>query len=198
MNIQELRDFEKEIATLFEQGKIRCPIHLSSGNEYKLIEIFKQIYSWDYVFSTHRNHLHYLLHTDDVEGLRAKILLGDSMHTCSPKEYFYSSSIVAGCVAIAAGVAYALKLQGSKRKVYCFVGDGACDEGFFWEALRYAYTQDLPIIYVIENNNRSVATNIITRWGADTLNNLKDHPKTIYYEYISQYPHAGIDKYVQF
>lgn len=196
MTIEDLRAFEKEIAGLFEQGKIKCPVHLSSGNEYKLIEIFKQIYSWDYVFSTHRNHLHYLLHTDDVEGLRAKILLGDSMHTCSPKEYFYSSSIVAGCVAIAAGVAYALKLQGSKRKVYCFVGDGACDEGWLQEAVKYAVTQDLPITYVIEDNNRSVCSSVLQRWGMDITYPLG--PKVIYYSYICNYPHAGIGKWVQF
>lgn len=196
MTIAELQAFEKEIATLFEQGKIRCPIHLSSNNEARLIDIFKKIYSRDYVFSTHRNHLHYLLHTDDVEGLRAKILLGDSMHTCSPEHHFYSSSIVAGCVAIAAGVAYALKLKGSSQKVYCFIGDGAVDEGWFQEAVKYATTQDLPIVYIIEHNNRSVCSTVAQRWGIDF--NYPTNSKIMQYNYICGYPHAGIGKFVEF
>jgi pyruvate dehydrogenase E1 component alpha subunit len=82
MNAQELKTFETRIAELFKDKKIRCPIHLSSGNEEQLIHIFNSILSRDYVFSTHRNHLHYLLHTGDKEGLEKKILGGDSMHTC--------------------------------------------------------------------------------------------------------------------
>jgi len=57
----ELIAFEERIARLFEQAQIPYPIHLSGGNEYQLIEIFKEINERDYIFSTHRSHYHYLL-----------------------------------------------------------------------------------------------------------------------------------------
>ena len=194
MNAKELQEFEKGIADLFKAGKIRCPVHLSSGNEDILIEIFAGIAKDDYIFSTHRNHLHYLLHTGQWDMLTKQILVNnDSMHTCDPKHNFYSSSIVAGCVAIACGVAYALKLKKSKQRVWCFIGDGATDEGWFWEALKYAESQDLSITYVIEDNDRSVVATKKQRWGPleDKVNN-----KIKIYHYKCAYPHVGIGQWV--
>ena len=196
ISAQKLIAFEKEIAELFKAGEIHCPVHLSGGNESQLIEIFKHIYSRDYIFSTHRNHFHYLLHTGDFDGLRQRILAGDSMHTCSPEHHFYSSSIVAGCVAIAAGVALALKMKGSPQKVYCFVGDAATDMGWFQEALKYASTMDLPIKYVIENNDRSVCTSTEQRWGKKV--NFVAADKVIVYNYKCEWPHCGCGEWVTF
>ena len=193
---KKLKDFEAIVAEHFKQGHIKCPIHLCGGNELQLIEIFQGIFSRDYVFSTHRNSYHYLLHTNDAEGLLAKILAGDSMHTCSPEHNFYSSSIVAGCVAIAAGVALALKMKESPAHVYCFIGDGATDEGWFQEAFKYASTMDLPIKYIIENNDRSVCTSTEQRWGRKMNFMLND--KVIVYDYKCEWPHCGMGKWVTF
>ena len=195
---KKLIDFEQEIADLFKQGRIRCPVHLSGGNEKQLIDIFKDISPDDYVFSHNRNHYHYLLHTNDFEGLKNKILNGDSMHTCNPEKHFYSSSILSGCVAIACGVALALKMKGSKQRVHCFIGDGAADEGFFYEAARYAACQNLPIKFIIENNNRSVCTTLKERWGSgewwwDTFLDTK----VVSYKYVCKWPHVGIGQFVK-
>jgi len=195
MTAAELKAFETGIADTFKAKGIRCPIHLSGGNERELIHIFKDIAPWDYVFSTHRNHYHYLLHTGDADGLRDKILAGDSMHTCSPKHNFYSSSIVAGCVAIACGVALALKMRGSLKKVWCFIGDGATDEGWFYEATRYALSNDLPITYIVEDNDRSVCTSKNQRWGnSETLS----QEIITAYKYKCTWPHAGVGEWVTF
>lgn len=186
MNAEELKQFEREIADLFEARQIHCPIHLSSGNEDQLIEIFKNIKPNDYVFSTHRNHYHYLLHTGNGERLKNQILNGDSMHTSDPEHNFYSSSIVAGCVAIACGVALALKMKKSNQKVFIFCGDGATDEGCFIEALRYAVVWDLPTTFIIEDNDRSVEATKNQRWAE----------KVLRYRYDCEYPHVGIGKWV--
>ncbi|MEI8350077.1 MAG: thiamine pyrophosphate-dependent enzyme [Candidatus Omnitrophota bacterium] len=187
---QELIDFEDEIAELFKAKKIKCPIHLSGGNEDELISIFKNISPKDYVFSTHRNHYHYLLHTGAAERLKKQILSGDSMHTCDPEHNFYSSSIVSGCVAIACGVALALKMKKSKQKVWCFVGDAGTDEGWFWEALRYS--AGLPITFVVEDNNRSVFATNKQRWGGMKKVNI------IAYKYKCGWPHVGCGEWVTF
>jgi pyruvate dehydrogenase E1 component alpha subunit len=193
ISITELKQFEQDIAELFRAKKIHCPIHLSGGNEKELIKIFKQIKPDDYVFSTHRNHFHYLLHTGNKAGLISKILAGDSMHTCDPEHNFYSSSIVAGCVAIACGVALALKMKKSKQRVFCFVGDGVTDEGWFGEAFKYALLQDLPITYIVEDNDRSVIATLKQRWGSKAGKN-----KSIWYKYKCEWPHAGCGEWVTF
>jgi len=195
VNKEELVSFEKTVGNLFRKRKIKCPIHLAAGNEEILINIFNSINKDDYVFSTHRNHFHYLLHTGNQERLMKQILDGDSMHTCDPENNFYSSSIVSGCVSIACGVAMALKMKGSTKKVWCFIGDGATDEGWFTEALRYAVSQNLPITYVVEDNNRSVCTSVEQRWGEEGA---VSEEKIIYYKYECEYPHVGIGEWVTF
>ena len=177
----ELIRVEKRIARLFEKKKIKVPIHLSGGNEDELIKIFKGIRPIDYVFSTHRNHYHYLLHGGSASRIIDNIMgsgMG-SMHTIDPSLHFYSSAIVAGCVAIAAGVGLALKMKRSTRKVWCFVGDGACDEGWFWEAKHYVEANKLPVTYIVEDNDRSVCSSKVER-----------------YCYVASWPHAGIGVFV--
>ena len=187
MNKQELIAFEEKIADLFEAGKIHSPIHLSGGNEDQLIEIFKEINKGDYIFSTHRSHYHYLLAGGSPEKLEKMILEGNSMTIFDKEINFLTSAIVAGCPTIAAGTAYALKRKGSKNKIWCFVGDGAEDEGHFYEAVRYVDGHDLPCTFVIEDNNRSVETPKSERYGKSEM----IWPKCVRrYDYIATYPHV--------
>lgn len=209
MNKKQLIAFEAKVTKLWESGKIRVPVHLSGGNEDELIRIFRDIKRSDYVFSTHRNHNHYLLHTGDTQGLYREILnlpgsickgASGSMHTCNHKSKFYSSGIVAGCVAIACGVAKALQRDKSNRKVWCFIGDGCVDEGWFWEALRYAHGHELPITYIIEDNDRSVCTPKATRWGKkdkmyQALSQFYPHVRS--YFYTPKWPHVGTNHQIQ-
>lgn len=208
MNKRQLIAYETKIKKLFLAGKINAPVHLSGGNEDELIEIFKDIRRTDYVFSTWRNHYHYLLHTSNERGLTAEIL-GDeqagickgqsrSMHTIDRQKNFFSSAIVCGTPSIAVGVALALKMKGSKQKVYCFLGDGCTDSGWFFEALRYARNNDLPIHFVVEDNNRSVEATKEQRWGYGRLFYHGAPLKVVYYTYKPTYPHVGSGEWVSF
>ncbi len=195
MTKEELINFEKEIADLFEKTKIPYPIHLSGGNEDQLIEIFKNIKKGDYIFSTHRSHYHCLLSGASCENLKKMIIEGNSMHIFDKKSNFLSSSIVAGMPAIAAGVALGLKLKNSNSHVWCFAGDGAEDEGHFYEAVRYVDGHKLPCTFIIEDNNRSVETPKKIRYGSSEIN----WPNcVIRYHYEPTYPHVGIGKWVDF
>ena len=186
--IQTLIDFEKRIVDLFEDAMIPYPIHLSGGNELELIEIFKDIHPGDYIFATHRNHYHYLLAGGSPERLEAMILKGKSMHVYDSELNFFTTAIVAGCPAIAAGVAMGLKEQKSGKRVWCFIGDGAEDEGHFYEAVRYVAGHDLPCTFIIEDNDRSVETPKKERYG----NYLLQWPDCVRrYHYIPTYPHVG-------
>ena len=185
---QDLIDFEKSVVDLYKDNKLPFLFHLSGGNEDQLIEIFKEIKEGDYVISTHRNHYHALLHGIPADELREKILNGRSMFVYDRKRNFFTSAIIGGTVAIAAGVALALKRKGSSQKVWCFVGDGTEDNGHLFEAARYVTGFDLPCTFVIEDNNRSVTTTSDERWGK--ARNPSWFPCVRKYTYDITWPHA--------
>lgn len=180
--------FEAGIKDLWEAGDLPFLMHLCGGNEDPLMEIFEQIGPGDWVFSTHRSHYHYLLKGGSEERLMQLIKAGRSMFIFDKELKFFTSSILAGICCIASGVAYGLKENGSANAVWCFLGDGAEDQGHFYEAVMFAMAQDLPIRFVIEDNDRSVDTTKQQRRG-DFEFQWPD--KVIRYEYNPTYPHAG-------
>jgi len=185
----DLIDFEKGLADKYDAGEYPYLVHLSGGNEDQLIRIFEEIEPGDYVFSTHRSHYHYLLHGGNPEHLGSLIARGKSMFVFDKELNFYSSSILAGTPAIAAGVAWALKRKHIGNRVWCFIGDGAADEGHFYEAARYVEGWDLPCTFIIEDNNRSVHADKYTRWGR--CPDFSQFKCVRRYYYNATYPHGG-------
>ena len=174
---EALISFEKEIAELFEQGKIHSPVHLSKGNEDALVEIFKQIEPTDWVFSTHRSHYHALLKGIPREWLKAEILKNRSITINNAEYKFFSSAIVGGILPIAVGVAM------TGQTVWCFVGDMAAETGIFHECVKYANGHNLPIYFVVEDNGLSVDTPTEKVWR---------------YSYQREFPHQGSGTFVIF
>jgi TPP-dependent pyruvate/acetoin dehydrogenase alpha subunit len=191
----ELVEFENSIVSLWEAAKIPYPVHFSGGNEKQLVDIFKNINKNDYVLSTHRGHYHYLLAGGSPEKLTQMIMRGDSMHLFDKSVNFMTSSIVAGMPGIAAGIAKGIKENRKNNNVICFVGDGAEDEGHFYEAVRYVDGHHLPCIFIIEDNDRSVETPKIERYGESAIN----WPSCVRrYSYNAIYPHVGTGKFINF
>jgi len=190
----DLIDFEKKIINHWESAKIKGPVHLSSGNEGALIEIFKRIAQTDYVFSTWRSHYHALLKGLNQEWLENEILQGKSITICNIEEKFYSSAIVGSTLSIALGVAKSLQIDNSTDKVWCFIGDMAFETGIFYEVHKYARNFNLPLYFVVEDNNLSTYTPTDYTW-----NKKRDIPNdVIYYTYKSIYPHYGTGKWIVF
>lgn len=192
---KKLIEFEKEIASYFEEGLIRGPIHLSGGNEQKLIDLFAKnsIDENTWCFSTHRSHLHALLKGISPEWLKNEILQGRSMHIFSQKHKFFTSAMVGGIAPIALGVAMAIKRKNSTNWVWAFVGDMAAETGIFHECVKYASRNDLPITFVVEDNGLSTNTPTQLIWGES-----KAKPNIIRYRYERFYPHVGVGKWVTF
>lgn len=186
---QELIDFEKKIGVLFEEGELPFLMHFCGGNEDALIDLFSAyIMEGDYILSTHRNHYHYLLAGGKTDDLENKIRNGDSMFVFNRKLNFLSTSILAGGCGIAAGIALSLKTKNSPNYVWCFLGDGAEDEGHLYEAVKFVESNKLPCIFVVEDNDRSVETNKKERGSSYIMN----WPECVLrYQFNSTYPHAG-------
>ena len=196
---QSLKEFELRIATQFNEGKIKAPIHLSDGNESQLIEIFNFNRSQDYVFCSWRSHYQCLLKGVNPELLENEILAGRSIALCFPDKNIYSTAIVGGQVPWAVGVAFAIKRNKDDSHVWCFVGDMTSETGIAQTAFRYAEKHDLPITFIIEDNGISVLTETRKVWNTETLRfeEIKN-PKIKSFKYKSKFPHAGAGIRVQF
>jgi TPP-dependent pyruvate/acetoin dehydrogenase alpha subunit len=194
----ELISFEEDIANEFNAAKIKAPIHLYSGNETKMIEIFNQVKDDDWVFCTWRSHYQCLLKGVPPNVLKDDIMNGKSITLCYPEYKIYSSAIVTGNIPIATGVALDIKRKQKTNKVWCFVGDMTSETGTFFENWKYAVNYDLPIIFVIEDNSKSVCTDTRKTWNTNKLFFENENRKIIYYKYETKYPHAGAGKRVQF
>ena len=105
MNKKDLILFEKEIADLFNRGKIKSPIHLYKGNENKIINVFKNIRENDWVFCSWRSHYQCLLKGVPPKKVKDEILSGRSISLCFPEYKIFSSGLVGGVLPIALGTA---------------------------------------------------------------------------------------------
>jgi pyruvate dehydrogenase E1 component alpha subunit len=192
--IESMIEFENSIVSLWENAKIRGPVHLSNGNESPLIEIFKRIETTDWVFSTWRSHYHALLKGLDPEWITDEILRGKSISICNIDERFYSSAIVGGTLPIALGIAEQIKRTGGLDKVWCFIGDMSFESGQFYEIHKYARNFELPLFFVVEDNSVSTYTPTDATWNGKR--SIPDD--VIHYEYKSKYPHYGTGKWIAF
>ena len=157
-----IRVFEQRVAELAEAGDIRCPVHLYVGQEAIATGVCAALNTDDYVLSTHRSHGHYIAKGGDLNRLMAELFgkrtgcshgRGGSMHLVdSAVGYMASVPIVAGTIPVAVGTALSAKLRKSGQVAVAFFGDGATDEGVFYESINLAALYKLPILFVCENN----------------------------------------------
>ena len=191
---QDLIEFELKIKKIYEQGKIKAPIHLSGGNEKQLISIFKKIKKNDWVISNWRSHYHALLHGIPPNKILKEIIKGKSMSLNFKEHKFVASSIVGGGLPIGLGIGLAIKRKKQNNKVFIFVGDMTFETGVFYECYKYAKNFGLPIKFVVEDNGLSTNTPSKFAW-----NKLSKIPKDIfYYKYKRKFPHHGIGSWVLF
>jgi pyruvate dehydrogenase E1 component alpha subunit len=199
---EDLIKYEEHICDLFSQKKIKAPVHLDNGNEEQLIQIFKEfVDEEDWCMGSWRMHYKCLLKGVPQDVMDAAILEGKSISLCFPKYKVISSAIVGGILPIAVGTAMAIKRKGEKNKVVCFVGDTTSTTGIFYECYNYSVNHSLPILFVIEDNGKSVCTDTREVWNIKKLfyesegyvNGVtKATPNLLYYKYTSKYPHAGV------
>lgn len=190
---EELIAFEKEVEKLYLEKKIMSPVHASGGNEEDLIALFENINKDDWVFSTYRSHYHALLKGIPREFIFQEILANRSIHLMNREHKFVTSSIVAGALPIALGVALAIKLKGEKENVWAFCGDMTAETGVFHECAKYARRNNLPITFIVEDNGLSVDSPTQKVWGG-----LDSGPNILRHRYNRMYPHYGFGKWVVF
>jgi pyruvate dehydrogenase E1 component alpha subunit len=157
-----IRLVEEALASLYPQQEIRSPLHLYVGQEAIAVGVCLTLTPTDYVFGTYRGHGIYLAVGGDLGAMMAELYgreggcargRGGSMHLTAPERGLLGcSAIVGGTIPLAVGAALAAKLSNSGAVAAAFFGDGAIDEGVFYESINFAALKRLPVIFVCENN----------------------------------------------
>lgn len=174
-----IRHAEEEIARIYPSDKIKSPIHLSIGQEFVAVGICDVLKPQDIVSGTYRGHAVYLAKGGNMNALMAELYgkrtgcaagKGGSMHLIEPAHNVLGTSAVVGTtVPIALGHALAVKRRGEGRVVAAFLGDGATEEGAFYESLNFAALKTLPVLFVCENNGYAIHQPIEKRWASPDL-----------------------------
>ena len=157
-----LRMVEEAVLSEYHPAdEMRCPIHFCIGQEAVSSVLNLKLKPEDHVFSHHRSHAYYLAKRCSLKGLISELYgketgsnkgLAGSQDISSNKDNFYAGAILTGSLGIATGVAYSKKFKKDKSVVVCCFGEGATDQGIFWEAMNYASLKKLPILFICENN----------------------------------------------
>lgn len=175
-SMKRIRTVEETIADRYHEGKMRCPTHLCTGQEGVAAGIGLALRRNDYVVSTHRSHGHYLAKGGSLKGMIAEIYgkvtgcssgKGGSMHLIDESAGFMgSTSIVGGTIPVGTGLGFSIQLHETDQVSCVFLGDGATEEGVFYESINFAALKKLPVLYVCENNLYSVYSSLGVRQPA--------------------------------
>ncbi len=168
-NIFRIRTVEETIAAKYkngEDGLMRCPVHLSSGQEVVAAAFSKIVKKTDYAIGTHRGHAHYLAKGGSLYKMIAELYgkkdgcsggKGGSMHLIDLDVNFMgTTAIVGNSIPVGVGIGLSVKIKKKKNISFIFLGDGAVESGAFYESLNFAAVKKLPVVFVCENNFYSV------------------------------------------
>lgn len=170
-----IRAAERAIQEHYFDDEMKTPMHMSMGEEAIVAGVCHALKPEDQVLGTYRSHGIYLAKTGETDGFFAEMYgrasgcsggRGGSMHLFAPDAgLICTSAIVASHIPVAVGAAFANKVAGNGRIVAAFFGDGAIDEGSFWESLNTACVKRLPVLFVCEDNEYAVHTPAADRHG---------------------------------
>jgi len=177
-----IRSAENEIKENYFDDEMKTPMHMSMGEEAIVVGACSALDKKDQIFGTFRSHGIYLAKTGETDGFFAEFYgkesgackgKGGSMHLINPEYGFMgTSAIVSGIIPTAVGCAFANKIQKNGKVVIVFLGDGATEEGDFWESINIASLMKLDIVFLCEDNGLAVYTDKSSRKGYKSISEI--------------------------
>ncbi len=165
-----IRRFEEKAGQLYGMGLIGGFCHLYIGQEAVVVGLEAATKEGDKRITSYRDHGHMLACGMDPKGVMAELTgreggyskgKGGSMHMFSVEKHFYGGhGIVGAQVPIGTGLAFSDKYNGNDNVTFAYCGDGAVNQGQVYEAFNMASLWQLPVIYVIENNQYAMGTSV--------------------------------------
>jgi pyruvate dehydrogenase E1 component alpha subunit len=174
-----IRRFEERCAELYQQGLIGGFLHLYIGQEATGVGAVAALGPEDHVITAYRDHGLALARGLDTNAVMAEMLgkrtgvsggKGGSMHLADRDLHMWGGyGIVGGHLPLAAGIALKLKYMEEPGVVVAFMGDGSTNIGYFHEALNLSAVWELPVVWLIENNQYGMGTAVHRASGAKEL-----------------------------
>lgn len=177
-----IRSSEELIIKHYDNNEMKTPMHMSMGEEGIAAGVCTALGKNSKIFGTYRSHGLYLAITQESDkffsemyGKQSGVLKGKggSMHLLSPSDGLLGiSAVVGSTIPLAVGAAFANVYLKKTEISAAFFGDGAVDEGVFWESLNLACSKKLPVLFVCEDNGYAVHTPPALRRGYKSLTNV--------------------------
>jgi TPP-dependent pyruvate/acetoin dehydrogenase alpha subunit len=197
-----IRRAEALIRERYASDAMKTPMHMSTGAEAIAAGVCQALRAQDQVIGTYRSHGIYLAKTGETDRFFAEMYgratgmakgKAGSMHLTAPEAgLICTSAIVGTTIPVALGAAYASRQNKHDRVVAVFFGDGAIDEGVFWESINIACGMRLPVLFVCEDNDFAVhvprsqrhgyrsITDIVSRFECGVFSSDSTDPEVIY------------------
>jgi pyruvate dehydrogenase E1 component alpha subunit len=165
-----IRRLEEKSAELYSQGKIGGFLHLYIGEEAIAVGACQALRDKDHLLTAYRDHGWAVARGLDPKAIMAELLgkatgvsggKGGSMHMASAKRHYWGGhAIVGGHIPLATGVGLALRYKEQDGAVLCVFGEGTTNIGYFHESINLAAVWDLPVVYLVENNEYGMGTEV--------------------------------------
>ena len=169
----KLRMWQMRINEELKKKRFNVPVHLGLGTEALVVAISSIVSNKDNLLLTHRNAAFNLVRANDPRSVVREYELKSegvsfgqlgSMNLSNPEfGVVYSSSILANNISVACGFAFSRQISSGDTITVALTGDGAMEEGAFYEGLVFAKSHKLPLLLVVDNNNYSMASSILQR-----------------------------------
>ena len=172
-----IRETDLQIAKRYSENKMRCPTHLSIGQECvpSVVGVFTN--RKDLCVSTHRSHAHYLGKGGSLKRFISELYgkstgcskgRGGSMHLTDLNVGFVASTaVVSNAIPVGVGLSLSSKILKKKQITVIYLGDASVEEGIFFESLNFAIVKKIPVIFICENNFYSVYSPLSVRQPKD-------------------------------
>jgi len=177
-----IRKAEEKIQEHYMEDEMKTPMHMSMGEEAIVAGVCQALKAEDQIFGTYRSHGIYLAKTGETDRFFAELYgketgmakgKAGSMHLSAPDSNLLgTSAVVATTIPVAVGASFVNKQKNNGRLVAVFFGDGALDEGSFWESLNFACLKGLPIIFVCEDNGLAIHSPASDRQGYKSISDI--------------------------
>jgi pyruvate dehydrogenase E1 component alpha subunit len=175
----KIRMVEEKIVEVYSKDQqMRTPTHLSIGQEAVAAALSLSLQPQDQVFTGHRCHAAYLARGGDFQGFFDELCgkatgvckgRAGSAHLTDPSVGIFASPILSAMIPVAVGAAMSFKMDVYPRVAVAVFGDAAIEEGVFAESVNFAMTNNLPILFLCENNLYSTHTPLSVRQPASPI-----------------------------
>jgi pyruvate dehydrogenase E1 component alpha subunit len=163
-----IRRFEERAGQMYAKNKVGGFLHLAIGEEATIVGAVRAMRDEDYLISTYRSHGHALARGTDPKLVMAELFgkatgvsggRGGSMHMFdADKRFMGGYGIVGGNLPLAAGIALSSDYRETEEVTVCVFGDGAANQGTFGETLNIAALWNLPVVFMVTNNQFGMGT----------------------------------------